>query len=250
LTEKLSDCFDIVTDSSQKVDLVLQSRNKGNGLYLEWFRQVDKTRKANFSFKPLILYIDIDAFVVQQKTYPARKQGAFNQALGKKTQKIVDATAGWGGDALIMCAQGLTVTMLERHPLMLILLEDAMWSLSQTEWAIKHSVKTPEIVAGDSTEWLNSNDLDTDCIYLDPMFPPKRKKSAVANKYMQFLHWLLGPQDDADDLLKAALGSKCPRVAVKRPDYADALMIKNIKPNDCFTSKLLHYDVYLNGSTA
>ena len=80
-----------------------------------------------------------------------------------------------------------------------------------------------------------------DCVYLDPMYPPKRKKSAIANKNMQFLQWLLKPDLDSLPLLKAALDSNS-RVVVKRPIYADPLLAS---PQQRFSSKLVHYDVYL-----
>lgn len=226
------------------MDLVLSNTEKG--YCLDWYNDISQSTRRSKIAKALSFFIDIDAFAVQQKTFPAPKQGAFNQALGKRSDKIVDATAGWGGDALLMCAQGYTVSMIERHPLMAILLQDAMQRLSKTDWAQKHAISIPRLIEADSKEWLESNGGDVDCIYLDPMFPPKRKKSAAANKKMQFLHWLLGAQHDANDLLQVALNSKCPRIAVKRPDYAAVLLAQSIQASDCFSSKLLHYDVYLN----
>ena len=191
------------------------------------------------------MFIDVDGFIEQQKTYPAPKQGAFNQALGKKTSRIIDATCGWGGDSLLMCAQGYSVSMIERNPLMVLLLKDAMQRLSKTIWASKHSVIIPDVIAANAIDWFSANSSHGECIYLDPMFPLKRKKSAATNKYMQFLQWLVGQDQDADRLLSAAIAHGSGRVAVKRPDYAAPLMQDLLEPDVRFSSKLIHYDVYL-----
>jgi len=81
-----------------------------------------------------------------------------------------------------------------------------------------------------------------DCIYLDPMFPPKRKKSALAKKSMMVLRELLGDDEDKDQLFAAAMQAAKKRVVVKSPDYADPL---GGKPDASFQGKLLRYDVYL-----
>ena len=78
------------------------------------------------------------------------------------------------------------------------------------------------------------------------MFPTKKKKSAAINKNIQFLQWLVGSDSDADELLHAALASMVSRVAVKRPDYAQPLLATSLMPCTQFSSKLIHYDVYLN----
>jgi len=77
------------------------------------------------------------------------------------------------------------------------------------------------------------------------MFPAKKKKSAASNKNMQLLQWLAGPDLDADELIEAAV-EFFPRVAVKRPDYAEPLAEAVIgRPSVQFSSKLVHYDVYV-----
>ncbi|MCL4150954.1 UNVERIFIED_CONTAM: hypothetical protein GTU68_066647 [Idotea baltica] len=144
-----------------------------------------------------------------------------------------------------MCAQGYQVTIIERHPLMALILKDAMNRLAQTDWAHFHDVKIPQVMEGNAIELLSNKELIADCVYLDPMFPAKRKKSAAVNKNMQLLQWLVGADLDADELLEAASAGASPRVAVKRPDYAQPLLVASQKPSMQFSSKLVHYDVYL-----
>ncbi len=226
-------------DRNDQTELIIAESS--SGLELSWSSQA--------STKRLKYCIDVEQFAAQQKTFPAPKQGAFNQALGKKTKQIIDATGGWGGDTLLMCAQGYQVTIIERHPVMALLLKDAMNRLALTQWAHCHDVKIPHVIEVNAIELLAQKKIIADCVYLDPMFPTKRKKSAAVNKNMQLLQWLVGADLDADNLLQAALDSNYTRIAVKRPDYAQPLLINNQKPNEQFSSKLVHYDVYLNWST-
>lgn len=223
----------LYNNSQPEGDPQLRIIAKVDGLHCEWIQT---------AAKPLKYYIDVDKFTQQQRTFPAAKQGAFNQALGKKSKRVLDATAGWGGDALLMCAQGYAVTLIERNPVMALLLNDAMRRLAMSEWAQDNQLSIPKIIHIDAISFLQQQTIDIDCIYLDPMFPPKRKRSAAVNKRLQLLQWMVGSDLDALVLLEKALAFPCSRVVVKRPDYA-APLITN--PSQQYSSKLVHYDVYL-----
>jgi 16S rRNA (guanine1516-N2)-methyltransferase len=96
---------------------------------------------------------------------------------------------------------------------------------------------------GQATELLSNWPKDKpDAIYLDPMFPHK-KKSALVKKEMRLFQHLLGPDDDADRLLEPAIQLAQKRVVVKRPDYAPFLADK--KPSMQIKSKKHRFDVYL-----
>ncbi|MFT5572945.1 MAG: 16S rRNA (guanine1516-N2)-methyltransferase [Cryomorphaceae bacterium] len=210
----------------------LELRPEADGIHLRWFQE---------NAKALDLHIDVTSLLKQQRSFPAPKQGAFNQALGKKSKHVIDATGGWGSDALLMCSQGYQVQIIERHPIMVLLLKDAMQRLSKTQWAEHNEVVVPLVKQGDAINLLALQSLQADCVYLDPMFPAKRKRSAAVNKQMALLQWLLNGEFDADELLTAALTGNFPRVVVKRPDYAQALCVES---STRFSSKLVHYDVY------
>jgi 16S rRNA (guanine1516-N2)-methyltransferase len=184
--------------------------------------------------------IDVAQFVKQQKSWPAAKQKPLSQAVGRKTRKLIDATAGWGGDAMRFCAQGYEVICLERQPLFALLLSDAMRVIAETEWAQKNAVSVPAVKCGEAIQLLGMGELDADCIYLDPMFPSKRKSSAMANKSMELLHRLIGEDIDADSLLRHS-AENYPRTVVKRPNYAPPLWRE---PDEQFGGKLIRYDVY------
>lgn len=227
-------------------ELAVQARD--NGLHLLWAESNAATKATTKRTPaPLDLHISLNK-IVAQRSFPAPKQGAFNQSLGKRSKVIVDATGGWGGDALLMCSQGYQVHVIERNPVMAVLLQDAMQRLAETDWARNNGVAIPTVVVGEASDLIGElqSNVGADCIYLDPMFPEKRKKSAASNKQMALLQHFVGADLDADQLLSSALASGAPRVAVKRPDYAQPLGSKQqkIKPGAQFSSKLVHYDVY------
>lgn len=217
----------------------LELFNSDQGLRMVWHKAGEK---------PLKFHLDFEKIAVQLRSFPAPKQGAFNQALGKKTKTIIDATGGWGGDSLLMSLQGYQVTLIERLPIMAILLTDAFARLADSPWARDNNVVIPNVLCGNALTLFKQDLLTADCVYLDPMFPPKRKKSAATNKQMQLLQWLAGPDDDASDLAEYVV-SNFSRLAVKRPDHAQPLLprgnAQEPKPSVQFSSKLVHYDVYL-----
>lgn len=221
-------------DGSLTVDLDISRTEQG--LVLVWNKVGEK---------PLKFHLDFIKVANQLRSFPAPKQGAFNQALGKKTKSVIDATGGWGGDALLMFLQGYEVTIIERLPIMASLLSDAFDRLSKSllnsPKVGENTLHAPKVLCGNALSVLRDNRLPADCVYLDPMFPPKRKKSAATNKQMQLLQWLAGPDSDASELATYA-HAHYPRVTVKRPDYAHPLLTK---PSVQFSSKLVHYDVYL-----
>lgn len=177
----------------------------------------------------------------EQRSYPAPKEGALAQAIGRKTKTVIDATTGWGQDSLYLFRMGYTLTCMERNPIMVALLNDAFDRLAQESWMQKLQLSPPHLMQGNAIELLKTLESAPDCIYLDPMFEPKRKKSALSKKTMTVLQQLVGKDLDKTLLFEAALAATGKRVVVKSPDYAKPL---GGKPNESFGSKLLRYDVY------
>jgi 16S rRNA (guanine1516-N2)-methyltransferase len=187
------------------------------------------------------LVVDIEPRNGEQRSWPAPKDGALAHALGRKTRTVVDATTGWGQDSLHIFRMGYEVLCMERSPVMAELLRDGFNRLVELEWMQKLNLQSPRLLIGNAIDLLATLESQPDCIYLDPMFPPKRKKSALPKKAMMILRDLLGDDQDKEQLFASALMAAGKRVVVKSPDYAEPL---GGKPNESFHGKLLRYDVY------
>jgi 16S rRNA (guanine1516-N2)-methyltransferase len=190
------------------------------------------------------LVVDIEPRNGEQRSWPAPKQGALAQSLGRKTRTVVDATTGWGQDSLHIFRMGYELLCMERSPVMAELLLDGFKRLAQQDWMQRLNLQAPGLLTGNAIDLLANLETRPDCIYLDPMFPPKRKKSAIAKKSMMILRDLLGDDEDKEQLFAAALRAAGKRVVVKSPDYAKPL---GGKPDESFQGKLLRYDVYFKG---
>ncbi len=190
------------------------------------------------------LTVEIEPRQGEQRSWPAPKDGALAKALGRKTKTVVDATTGWGQDSLHIFRMGYELLCIERSPVMGALLADGFKRLTQADWMQRLQLPAPQLLIGSSIDLLATLAMPPDVIYLDPMFPPKRKKSALAKKSMMILRDLLGDDDDKAQLFTAALKATGKRVVVKSPDYAEPL---GGKPSESFQGKLLRYDVYLKG---
>ncbi len=188
------------------------------------------------------LTVDIEPRNGEQRSWPAPKDGALAQALGRKTRTVVDATTGWAQDSLHIFRMGYELLCIERSPVMAELLVDGFARLAQLDWMQRLKLESPRLLQGNAIDLLANLETPPDCIYLDPMFPPKRKKSALAKKSMMILRDLLGDDQDKEQLFEAALKAAGKRVVVKSPDYAEPL---GGKPSQSFQGKLLRYDVYL-----
>ena len=190
------------------------------------------------------LLVEIEPRNGEQRSWPAPKQGPLAHALGRKTRSVVDATTGWGQDSLHIFRMGYELLCIERSPVMAELLLDGFNRLALQEWMQKLNLQPPQLINANAIEYLELLPTQPDCIYLDPMFPPKRKKSALAKKSMVILRDLLGDDQDKEALFAVALKVAGKRVVVKSPDYAEPL---GGKPNESYQGKLLRYDVYFKG---
>lgn len=173
------------------------------------------------------------------------RQQPLSKAVGldkPRDLKIIDATAGFGRDAFMIASLGAQVTMLERHPALAALLFDALERAALNS-ELNDIVNNIKLVHKDSQAYLQelSSDNKPDIIYLDPMYP-ERKKSALVKKEMQAAHILVGADTDSNVLLDIALETASRRVVVKRPKGADTL--GESTPSTAIHSKNTRYDIY------
>jgi len=186
--------------------------------------------------------------LAHRQQYGGGKGQAIAKAVGMKsgsTPVILDVTAGLAGDAFVLATLGCPVTMLERSPVNAALIEDAI------ERASLNSDFKPVLEQGftlintEANEYMKACRQVPDVIYIDPMYP-ERKKSALVKKEMQILQKLLHHETDAADnesaLLENALACAAKRVVVKRPVHAPTLTDR--KPSTTVSSKKTRYDIY------
>lgn len=163
------------------------------------------------------------------------------RALGRKVRTVVDATAGLGGDALRLAGLGCTVIALERSPWIAALLDDTLQRLRAGSGALADRAGRITLIHADARQFLSEQANRPDAVYIDPMFPAKRRKSAAVRKELLWLRELAGDDLDAEALLTAALATARERVIVKRPDHAPPL---GPEPTVSYAGKLIRYDVY------
>jgi 16S rRNA (guanine1516-N2)-methyltransferase len=191
--------------------------------------------------QPLPSPVHVD-FTSGKAAYRRGQSELLAKAIGlnkRKNLQIIDATAGLGKDAFVMATLGCKVTLIERHPLIHLLLSDGIERALNHE-GTRESASKLSLIHADAVNWLIENP-SVDVIYLDPMYPSKRK-SAQAKKEMQLFQALLdNPQEDIP-LLQAALQKARYRVVVKRP--IKGAHLAGIKPDFKITGRSTRFDVY------
>ena len=162
---------------------------------------------------------------------------------GVERPVAVDATAGLGEDSLLLAAAGFDVTLVEHDPVIAALLRDGL-ERATNEPQLEGIVGRMRLIEGDSVEVLAGLTEAPDVVYLDPMFPTKRKDVATKKK-LQLLQMLEMPcsDGDAEALLHAALAARPRKVVVKRPLKGPNLA--GLKPSSTFAGKVVRYDVYV-----
>jgi len=161
--------------------------------------------------------------------------------------RVLDATAGMGKDSFVLATLGCGLTMIERSPVVHLLLQDGLQRAQEFSRAqdaeLLQVINRMQLLAQDSRGYLESlaPAQFPDVIYLDPMFP-ERQKTADVKKEMAAFHSVVGKDEDADALLPLALAHVNYRVVVKRPRKAPFL--NNQIPSYQLEGKSSRYDIY------
>lgn len=188
-----------------------------------------------------------------RRRFGGGKGQMIGKAVGLKAHvypSVLDVTAGLGRDAFVLATLGCPVHMLERSALVYRLLEDGLararaGAFDKGDAELIGILDRLTLQFGEGHKVLSSLAADPDhrpdVVYLDPMFP-ERKKSADVKKEMRTFHWLVGVDADADDLLAPALAAARYRVVVKRPRKAPDLAGRS--PSHRVEGKSSRFDVY------
>lgn len=200
------------------------------------------------------VYVDfVDGAVGHRRKFGGGKGQAIAKAVGLNkgaVPTVLDATAGLGRDAFVLASLGCNVYMVERHPVVAALLDDGLTRARADSEIGAWVCERLHLIHATSQDALKTLAQDTDfdspdVVYLDPMYPHK-KKSALVKKEMRVFQTLVGADDDADGLFQPAWELASKRVVVKRPDYAEPLA--NQKPTSAIETKKNRFDMYVKAS--
>lgn len=193
------------------------------------------------------------------------KASGINKGNHRLSPLAIDATAGLGEDSLLLAAAGFRVMLYEKDEIIFSLLKDAyeraMNLPNNSEYAIlKSAVSRMDIYnddsikamldilnwtdkqksrTGDSTIESSNTYIHPDVIFLDPMFP-ERKKSSLVGKKLQILQQLEAPCDNEVELLDAAMALMPKRIIIKRPPKGPYLCGK--KPTFSLSGRSVRID--------
>ncbi len=184
-----------------------------------------------------------------------RRRAGHNEMLGKavgwkqsRSPTVIDTTGGYGIDAFLLADIGCAVMLVERNPVLGMLLEQAIARAraSEDSWLCDVAGRM-RLFRGDASD-LGADAIDeAQVIYLDPMFPVARR--AAPGKEMQVLQALLegdahhAVDPDGEALFQWARRQPVSRVVVKRPRKAPKLGGET--PSHTLEGKAVRYDVYV-----
>lgn len=154
---------------------------------------------------------------------------------------LLDLTAGWGADALMLVRHGFEVTLLEHNPLLYAILEYSLECLAHERGA--ETAARLRLEPAEAGAYLRRLSVPApyDCIYLDPMFPEHKSGAKPAGE-MQILQALTG-NIGIEECLRLARARARRRVVVKRPLKAPPLSAD--EPDIVYREKTIRFDVYL-----
>ena len=147
-----------------------------------------------------------------------------------KNSTILDCTAGLGRDGVLLSRLGYDVTMIEKNPILILMLNNY---LSRTK-----DIKA-RLLYGDSLSYIRLAKKKFDYIYIDFMF--EKKNNAKPSKYDLFLRSINYNENNKLDFIKEMINYCKKRIVVKEPIKSQS------KINDCdfeIKTKLIKYKIF------
>lgn len=243
-----TELFDLPEWAKQwQIHLMDESELKNVGLFL----MVDGDRlslQQGGKKAPGPVFVD---FVSGASAHRRKYGGGNGQSIAKAVgisgvykPSVLDATAGLGRDAFVLATLGCDVILIERHPVVYLLLKSGL-QCAQGEPEIADIMARMKLLQGNSIEllgdWLALGHPQPDIVYLDPMFP-HTTASAEAKKEMKLFRSLVGADIDEDLLWEQADAIARCRIVVKRPAKAPPLAGK--APSYSLEGKANRFDIY------
>lgn len=180
----------------------------------------------------------------------ARNERLVRACAVREGSVVVDTTGGLGTDAWLLASAGARVTVCERHPVVAALLVDALRRAAATHEDIADRI---EVRCVDSREALADWVVPLTAIYIDPMYPPRRK-AALGDRRLRILAALFAAEastpaegvelgDDVSGLLAAARAAPAARAVLKRPQR-EPLPQDVAAPDYSFEGRSTRFDVW------
>ncbi|QDU34760.1 Ribosomal RNA small subunit methyltransferase J [Poriferisphaera corsica] len=261
VTKGAADHYAMISDVGELVEDQGQAVIKGFDAVVDWdknderlivrFLKMDKKMGGKLGS----LQFDLTGIDVKSGHGRSLKQ-PIAKAVGIKRgdawrPKVLDCTAGLGEDGFLLAAFGCEVTLIEQHPLVYAMLRDAINKAGQGDEGLAEIVGRMDLRPGNAITTMRELESDAyDVVYLDPMYPEKKRHvSARTKKSIWFLRQLLG-HDEADSdntvgLFEQAIAVANKRVVVKRPNHAPPLINEaHKKPEASHKGKSFRFDVY------
>ena len=224
-------------EAAQQLELQYRSHQDSAGLIL-----VVGETSAWLELEGVKVAVQFDSAAMQH-----RRKGGHNELLGRavglkadRKPPIWDATGGLGRDAFVLADLGCQVTLCERVPVLAWLLNQAVQAAAVSGVdQVRAAAEKMSVLAADSkTQRAPAGTV----IYLDPMFP-ERKKAAAVKKEAAMLQHLADQTDDGESLWLWAWDQPVERIVVKRPLRAPIL--GHIRPAYTLKGKSVRFDVFI-----
>lgn len=170
-------------------------------------------------------------------------EGVARACFGRlKNPVIFDGTAGLGRDAFILASLGARVHLFERNPVVRLLLRDGLRRGRECGIPEVLEITDERMILEDAfSVTLYRGSVMPDTVYLDPMYP-ERKKSALVKKDMRIFHELLGQDADREEYLQAVLAANYRKTVMKLPKWAEIMEPERV--NTAVSTKNHRFVVY------
>lgn len=164
------------------------------------------------------------------------------RSMGDRVRTVADATGGLLGDAWLLALAGFEVTAFERCAAVAQVARDGLARAARDPRVDASALARLRLVEADAIAALGERSFDA--VLVDPMFPPKRKASALPRKDVRLLRAAAGDDADASALFLAARRAARMRTCVKRADDSPPIDGAGT-PDVAFDGRTSRVDVYL-----